>query len=338
MPLLAAYFDSSSVSFLIKKDKKSVELLNFPYVYSKGILSNQCTEQQFYDFLITKILTDRRINISKCDILTSGLIYSPTLSIPTKFSVGVSDLIQNSNDFTPVAAGDFYFLSKDLLSSFSYCNEGDIVSKGDEVGQLNYYSNMCIYPQIVSNDFSKQSDIDEKILEKMPKDFKLEPGKILFTGGRFSQRILSEELSYVLILGMLKEYGIYEVYIDRNNAFSLSQMVKMYDKNSVFSIEDYIEKSGLFIRTGGSVECLLSSGVGDDQFIEIEKDKVFLMPLNLSGNAKLSLKSNALGSIDVKTNGGEVGIVFDTRVGNESLYKDVKLFNNCVKQFERSPR
>ena len=337
MPLLSAYFDTSVVNFLIKKDKKSMELLSFPYVYSKGILSNQCSESEFYENVIRKILSDRKIKIESCDILTSGFIGPPVLSLKTKFSVGVADLIQNSEDFTPIVVNNFSFLTKNRINSFSRCNNEDINSEGDESEQLNYHSNRCIYPQIVSDDISNQTDVDERIVQRIPSDFKIESDKkVVFTGGRFAQNTPGRELTYILILEMLKGLGVFDVYLDSENAFLLFQTIKMYDKDLVFSVDDYIEKCGLFIRTGGAAECLLSSGIGDDQFIEIEKDKVVVMPLKLDNFAKLSIKSNALGTVNVKTKGGKVGLVFDTRSDDDSIYENIKLLNECVKQFGRA--
>ena len=58
MSLITAHFDVSGVSFLIKKDKKSTEILNFPYVYSKGLFSNQCDERILFQ-TVGKIMIDR---------------------------------------------------------------------------------------------------------------------------------------------------------------------------------------------------------------------------------------------------------------------------------------
>ena len=99
-------------------------------------------------------------------------------------------------------------------------------------------------------------------------------------------------------------------------------------------IQSNFETSGFFVRTGGSCECLLSTGMGDDKFIEIEDNKVFLYPFNSDNTARLSIKSRELGTIDVHTNGGSLGLVFDTRTSGDSIYEDVKLLNESVKQFE----
>lgn len=339
MSLLVAYFDTSVVSFLFRKCGKDVEFFTFPYVYTKGTLSNQCSEPEFYKFLIEKFLADRQVKFENCDIFLSGFLNPPQLPFEPKFSAGVVDVVKSSEDFTPIVVNNSSFFTKDIVSAFSSRQEG---GEGEELekdmGEFDYYGNLLIYPQIVSDNISTQSDLDEKIVEKVPLDFKVDPKKkVVFTGGRFSQNVCSRELNYVLMLNLLGSgIGIYPVYLDTKNAFLLFQTMKMYDKDLDLSIEDHIENSGLFIKSGGAVECLLSTGIGEDQFFEIEKDKVYVMPLKLELPARLSVKCSSLGSVEIKTEGGEVGLVFDTRTDNSSIYSNIKIFNDSIKQFGRA--
>jgi hypothetical protein len=335
MPLLAAYFDTSVVSFLLKKDKKSVEFYTFPYVYSQGTLSNQCSDKDFYNYLIETFLTERKVKIKTCDVIVSGFLEAPKFIDNSKFSAGVVDVVKNSSEYFPIVVNNSSLISKDSINSFSYCKEDNKLSlENKDFGEFDYYSNLCIYPQIVSDDLSTQSDIDENISKKIPSNLKIENGKsLVFTGARFAQNISSRELHYVLMSDLIKSAGVYDLYLDTKNAFLLIQLAKMYDKYIDISVEDCVEKSGLLIKSGGSIECLLSTGLGEDQFIEIEKDKIFVMPLKLDSKARLSVKSSSLGTVDISTQGGEVGIVFDTRSGDESIYSNVKIFNDCVKQF-----
>ena len=141
-------------------------------------------------------------------------------------------------------------------------------------------------------------------------------------------------MNYILITETLRGLGVFEVYLDSSNAYSLLRTVQMYDRSLVPDIQSYFETSGLFIRTGGSCECLLNTGLGDDKFIEIEDNKVFVYPFRGENSVRLSIKSRELGTIDVHTKGGSLGLVFDTRVPGESIYNDVKLLNESVKQFE----
>ncbi|MFZ2664156.1 MAG: hypothetical protein WAX66_02235 [Patescibacteria group bacterium] len=340
MPLLAAYFDTSVVSFLLRKETKSVEFFTFPYVYSEGTLSNQCNSKDFYKFLIEKFLGERKIKISSCNIIVSGFLEAPDFIDNSKLKVGIMNLVQNSTDYFPIVVNNSSLIANNFINSFSLCNEDTESSTGNrDFGELDYYSNLCIYPQIVSDDLSTQSNFDKNISKKLPNNFKIEnKKKIVFTGGRFAQNVCSKELNYVLLLDLIRGSGIYNLYMDNKNAFPLIQLLKMYDKDDDIYEEDYLENIGLLIKTKGSVECLLSTKVGEDQFIEIDKDKVSVMPLKLDSPAKLSIKSSDLGSMDISTLGGEVGIIFDTRINDESLYSSVKILNDCIKQFGNSYR
>lgn len=333
MSLLAAHFDVSGVSFLIKKDKNTTEVENFPYVYSSGILLNQCSQKEFYTYLIQKLLTDRGIKINTCDILTSGFLDPPDLNLKTKFSIGTAELIQGSEEFVPVFLNNMAFITKGILNSYSPCRD-KITEAEKDFGEFDQSANYCIYPQVVPDDISSQTAVDRGIHEKLPTGLEFETGrKVVFTGGRFSQNILNKELNYVLMLEIMRGLGVFDLYMDKSNAFLLSRIVQMYDKNIPLNVDQHIESVGTLIKTGGDTECLLSTGVGDDQFIEIEENKIFVMPLSLTNPARLSIKSDVLGTIDVRTHGGEIGLIFDTRTKDSSIYFDVKLLNDCIKQF-----
>jgi hypothetical protein len=335
MPLVAAHFDISGSSFYIKKSKRSDgEIFNFPYVYSKGILSNQCTQKEFHKILIEKILSERNISSSRTNILVSGFIDPPDLDLKTKFSIGIMDIVENSDEFVPVFINNCSFITKGVFNAYSSCRHSS-GSYGGDFGDRDQLANSCIYPNILPADISSQSNLDSLILKKIPEDYRFESGrKLIFTGGRFSQTIEDRELNYILMLESLKGYGFFETYLDASNAFLISRTMQMYDKDLDTPFESHVEKTGTFVRTGGSAECLLSTGMRNDQFIEIEENKIFVLPLKLEKPAKLSVKSSVLGTIDIRTNGGDIGLVFDTRKEGTSIYSDVKLFNDCIKQFK----
>jgi len=334
MPLIAAHFDISGSSFYIQKSKKSSEMLNFPYVYSKGVLSNQCTQKEFYKILIEKILSERNINPSRCTILMSGFMDPPEVDLKTKFSIGVVDLIESSDELVPIYINNCSFITKGIVNAYSSCEDDSKGSSGD-FGDRDQLANFCIYTNTIPADLSVQSSLDSNLFQRIPEDYKFESGrKLIFTGGRFSQPMMDRELNYILMLEALKGYGVFEVFLDTYNVFSISKTMQMYDRGLDTPYKDYIEKTGTFIRTGGAVECLLSTGVGNDQFIEIEEDKIFVLPLRLQKPAKLSLKSSVLGTIDIRTTGGDIGLIFDTRDENTSIYSDVKMFNDCIRQFK----
>ena len=335
MALITAHFDVSGVDFLIKKTKKDTEFFNFPYVYSKGIFGNQCDRKQFYSSLLEKVMADREIKTSTCNVLTCGFPDPPELNLKTKYSVKPLDLIESSEAVVPVFVNNKVFLTKGMMCSYELDEDKDFSGNDNDLGEFDQIANLDAYPQTTPGDLSSQVSLDSKICEKIPEKFYFDSGrKIIFTGGRFSQKILNPELNYILITETLRGLGVFEVYLDSSNAYSLLRTVQMYDRSLVPDIQSYLETSGLFIRTGGSCECLLNTGLGDDKFIEIEDNKVFVYPFRSENSVRLSIKSRELGTIDVHTKGGSLGLVFDTRVPGESIYNDVRLLNESVKQFE----
>lgn len=332
MSLLAAHFDVSGITFYIQKGKKSAEIVKFPYVYSKSTLSNQCNRQEFYAYIIEKILNDRGMKSSSCDILLCGFMDPPDIGIKTKYSIGIADVIDNSEDYTPVYLNNCAFLTKGIFNAYTKCDELKNLHERDPE-EIDRVANSSIYPNTVPQDMSSQTNLDEKITSMLPKDYKFESGrKIVFTGGRFSQNIVNDELNYILALDSLRGYGIFDIYLDRDNIYPILKTLQMYDIDIAPDFKTNLENVGTFLRTGGATECLLSTGIGNDQFIEIEENKIFVLPLRVNDPAKISIKSHILGTIDIRTTGGQVGIVFDTRSREDSLYSDVRIFNDCLKQ------
>ena len=334
MPTLAAYFDTSGASFLFKKDKKNIDIYPFPYVYSKSLFGNQCSEKDFCQSTLDLVLSDKKVKASTCDIILSSFGKPPEFSIKPKFTVGISDLVKDCEDYFVAAIGSESYVTPNSFSTVS-CSDNQVVKKSDE--QNDTMENLRIYPQAIPDDISIQSEIDKSIILGMPSGLKTDKkNRIMFTGGRFFQRSSNVELDYVLILDLIKTPGVYDVYIDHNNSFPLVQSMKMYDKSIDIDMEDYIENVGTFICCGGSVECLLKTTVGEDQFFEIGKDRIDVIPLKLVSPAKLHIKNSTLGSLDVHTKGGNIGLVFDTRSSRANISSDVKLFNTCVRQFGKS--
>ncbi len=334
MSTLAAYFDTSNASFLFIKDKKHINIFPFPYVYSKSMFGNQCSEKEFCQGILDTALANNQAKASTCDLVVSSFRNPPEFSVKPKLEVGIQDLVRDCDNYFPVVISGESHVTPN--SFFMSSRQGDLAVKNyDE--QSDTLENLCIYPHIIVDDISIQSEIDKKIILGMPAGLKTDnKNKILFSGGRFFQRTFNRELDYIMILDMIKKPAVYDVFIDRNNAFPLVQSMKMYDKSLDIDMEKYIESVGTFICCEGSVECLLKTSVGEDRFFEIAKDRVDVVPLKLDSPAKLHIKNSTLGSLDIYTVGGEVGLVFDTKVSREGIYSDVKLFNVCVRQFGKS--
>ena len=326
MPTLAAYFGTSVLSFLIRNGQ-DLEFVKFPYVYSKGLFSNQCSESQFYRYLIETILRERNISLGSCDVSVCGFFEPPDFAFGPNVSCSVVDTISSSDKFYPVFIADSSLITKDIISSYS--DFTDRKSKDDI--EPNFFSNLAIFPQVVPSDLSDQANLDENISGKVPNGLTISSDTaVVFTGDRFAQNVTDKGLNYILMMELIKSAGIYNLYLDGNNKVSL---INLLDRE--FDVLSYTNRVGTFINTTGGVECLLSTGVGDDQFFEVKKDHIYVMPLNSESEVKLSVKSTDLGSREVKVSGGTLGLIFDTREHKGSIYTDVKLFNDLLKQVDR---
>lgn len=312
-------------------DKKDIDIFSFPYVYSKSLFGNQCLERDFCQSIIDMVLEEKKAKESTYDLVISSFNNPPEFFVKPKLEVGIQDLVRDCDDYFPVVISGESCITPNS-SLVSSCQNDPVTEGSDE--QSDALENLYIYPQVIADDILIQSEIDKKIILGMSPGLKIgKKNKILFTGARFFQRTFNRELDYIIILDLIKKPGAYNIFIDRNNAFSLVQSMKMYDKSLDTDLEDYIENVGTFIYCGGSVECLLKTSIGEGQFFKIEKDRIYVVPLKLNSPATLHIKTPSLGSLDIHTKGGEVGLVFDTRVSKESIYTDVKLFNECVRQF-----
>ena len=326
MPTLAAYFGTSVSSFLIRNGQ-DLEFVKFPYVYSKGLFSNQCTKPQFYRYLIETTLRERKMSLGSCEVSVCGFLEPPEFAFGPTVSCSVVDTISSSNDFYPVFVAGSSLITKDIISSFS-----SFVSKKSKNDiDPNYFSNLAIFPQMVPTDLSAQANLDEDVSTKIPGGLNISSDiPVVFTGDRFAQNVSDRGLSYILMLELIKSAGIYDLYLDTNNKVSLVNLLERE-----FDTLSYTSRVGTFINTTSGVECLLSTGVGDDQLFEVKKDHIYVMPLTSEGEVRLSVKSADLGSREVKVSGGTLGLIFDTREQKGSIYSDVKLFNDLLKQIDR---
>ena len=152
-------------------------------------------------------------------------------------------------------------------------------------------------------------------------------------GSRFAAPygFYNTEIDYILILNLIKKAGIFEVELDRERYLILQYILKAYDKSAQLMAEGKVEKLGTLINTYGEAECLITSEIGTSQLLDIEKDKVFVLPLNYNERAHLTIKSQKIGTMEKDVTGGKLGLIFDTRVEKVDITSDLKVFNASLK-------
>lgn len=323
MPSVAAYIGTSGVSILIEKSG-DIKFLKIPFAYTKSAFSNVSSQSQFYRSLIENVLKKNDLTLGECEVYVSGLFSSPEFLFKPDLSTDVVRIISDIDSYTPIFCTQSSILTKSVFSS--YCPYPRDFQDEDP-----FLENISIFPQIISEDNSVQAGLDEKLCSKMPVNIDMvDSGSIIFTGDRFAQNTVDENLDYVLILSLIKSSGIYDLFVDRNNHVVLNGLY-----NNKFNVISLVDSIGTLVSTRGPLECLLNTGVGTEQFFEVEKNSIFIMPIKDSGEAKLSLKSTDLGSKSIDIKGGSVGLIFDTRDQKTSIYEDIKLLNSLCTNLDR---
>jgi len=328
--ILACYFDTSDISLvLLSLDSNNVEFFNFPYKYSSAAFSNQTNEAGFNKDVIETFLKNKKIKTSDIEVITCGFIEVPPVDIETKQSLKLVSIIKEIEEFYPFVVNEFSVLTKDSILSYEMCSEK---SQDIDGGGSNELANLSIYPQIIPVDILTSTELDRSIAAKVES---LELGykskdALTFSGSRFSRTILYEYLDWILAFDLVRKPGIYEIFLDRRNAIPLFNIIKKYKPEILLNPKPYLEVLGTLINSQGETECLLTSDVGTSQFFDVKKDGFYVVPMLHEAPSSLSIKSRSLGNLNISVSGGKVGLIINT--GNSSLFNNVKVFNDCVKQ------
>ena len=328
--ILACYFDTSDISLvLLSLDSNNVEFFNFPYKYSSAAFSNQVSEAGFNKDVIETFLKNKKIKTSDVEIITSGFIEVPPVDIETKLSLTLVSIIKEIEGFYPFVVNEFSVLTKDAILSYEMCTEKNQDIDG---GGSNELANLSIYPQIIPVDILTSTELDRGISEKVGSlELGYKPHDILsFSGSRFSRTVVYEYLDWILAFDLVRKAGIFEVFLDRKNAIPLFNLIKKYKPEITLDPKPYLESLGTLINSPGDTECLLTSDVGTNQFFDVKKDGFYAVPILSGTSSSLSIKSRTLGNLNMVISGGRAGLIINTVSG--SLFSNVKVFNDCVKQ------
>ncbi len=331
MPVLTAYFDVSEISFLLEKDDKELEFFHFPYAYSSEVFLNQSSQEEFNKAVIEAVLEERKLKLSSCDLVLGGFITPPKVGVEDKLSLDLLSIFHTINYFYPVLVNNYSVMTKVAVLSFENCPEK---SSDPDQSYRDDIGNRSIYPQIIPADIPSLSDLDRKIVERShtgnfsySSDF-----PIVLCGSRFNKPRTVDYLDYILALDLIRKPGIYDLYLDRKNSLILLSLLKIYKKEMENDPKQYFEALGTVINSPGDTECLVSSDVDTGQFFDVKRDNIYFVPVDLKGQENVSVKNSMLGSIKDSIQGGRAGLVIDTREGNGSVYDNVRVFNDCVRQ------
>ncbi len=335
MPFLCSFTDLHGISLLLYKSPEEFWFKNFSYVYNAAIFSTSFTEDAFYLNLFTSFCKEHDVNLSSCDVLLTGFLEAPKLGIPVKLTKSLYEVFVNVKGSYPILINNTSIFTPDFCFSNSTLKPHRKSVEFGDVDEDNYYSNLEIYPQLVTNEISTQIDLDSNIASLMDEKSILSADlPLVFCGSRFSRISIFAELDYLLMLNLIREPGIYEIKRDMFNATILSTLLNIYDEK--INIRPEITKAATVISSPSALECMIKTDEGTSQLVQLEKDKTTVVPLPKGERAKIMVKSYHLGTVEHEIIGGGVGLVFDTRVEKRLVIQDVGIFSLGLKNFSRN--
>ena len=77
------------------------------------------------------------------------------------------------------------------------------------------------------------------------------------------------------------------------------------------------EQLGTLINSPGETTCLIETDLGTSQLLDVGPGRIAFVPLEMSDQARVVIKSVNLGSIERNVQGGKLGLIIDTRTKND---------------------
>lgn len=319
-PILSINIGSSYISFLYFQEGQDPKTAVFPYVYNKNLFGHLTTESKFYSDVIKTIAKSLKLPATGYTTLVSGFPEPPKVDLDVKLYSSVEKSLGVFNDLSCIYVGHFKFLQ---ANSFMYACLREDSKEGPSVTlieKMNYESNISLYPQINPIDELKRFDMDTvSRIHSAQMNNILDPKKpVVFSGYSFYKDLnRSPFLTYLLALDLIKEHGSFELKVDEQNIIPNLGLINLYDSKVFNSISNYsLMNLGTLLNSPAPTECLLETDYGTSQLIEVEKDKLFFVPLEEGSSARIVAKSSVLGMLEKNINGGKLGFIIDTRDKN----------------------
>ncbi len=294
---------SSSVT-----DEKPEEFV-CSHSYANFLISETIPQKDYYADVFSK--AQNELNLKKTDKYVFASLFSSP-EIPVKDIEYVS-LLQNINENVFYLSNLFYSYGKDISC---------ITPLVTLTANLDFVSNTWLYPDIQTSDLHTQVAYDQilrDLIKISPPNFSPEKTtEILFTGDRITKFNTFPELTTLLILDFMTQPGVYTLKIDTQNRYPHKIM---YNRCYV----DFFTL-GTIINSPGYTECLYKTDVGTQQLIQLKEDTIFVLPLEMGMVATVLVKNQA-GQFEQKVTGGQIGLVFDTRIKStqQSEFSEVYL-------------
>jgi len=331
MPVLAAYVGLQSISGLVFKGPKDYQVYSYPYVYSPEAFSANFSSSDFYSAVFETFCKQSGVKFSECEVVITGFLEPHILDFEVNYT-SIDKALEAMKEYNAVLVNNYAIVTPLGFKSFLPLEKGSVCGKTFELEERNFYANMALYPQIFPTDMASQIDLDSNI-SKLICNTSIEYIKdkpIMFMGSRFSGRKYHEELSYLLMVSLVRDPGVYELKFDPTNEHVLSTLLKARNVTKA-SMEYHPTAVGTLISTTGPLECMVTTDIGTSQVIELQVNKLFIVPLSEGEKAKIVLKTLGMDTIEKEIFGGTLGIIFDTRERKEDLIGETRVFNDSLK-------
>lgn len=336
MPSLSVYIGESSVSALSFESDSKYKFGKYPYTFPGELIKNDFNSDKFFTQVLKYISKQSGLDLTASS-LTVGTLSGISNGLKAESFVSIFQALSQIKNYNWLLAESFTVLSpENFYSYFPFSKEKNSL----ESSELNYLSNLSLYPQIVPShpdELKAQDSLIKEIASNM-KLIDLGNKPMVFTGGRFAKFSHNPIATFLLALDLLKVPGLHEVLIDSGNKFPLFSLLNYKfndaankksekdDKEAVsFLSEDIMKVNdeeiyesefinvGTVLNAAGGVECLFEVEAGNSQFIDLKANKLFIFPLDTGEKARIVVDGKSTGHIETKVSGGSLGLVIDTR-------------------------
>jgi hypothetical protein len=313
MSALAVYFGVSVTSSLVELEDGSLSFYTFPYAYSSTLFGGLYSQKDFADAVIKAVA--KRVGSKPEDfaILVAGVVDAPQVSFEPKLSLSLSQVLAHVSAFSPIFVDN---CELDLSDTDAYCE------------------NLAIYPQIKAVDITDRMDLDRRVVQRRRTTSVGTPQ--VFTGDRFVANSSNRDLTYLLMLELLKAPDVYSLCLDNKNATVLLTLLELFKNTSLDSLlMEHISSVGTLVKSAGAVECYIDSEVGKPQLFDVKENSLFVVPMANLGTNRFHIKSAKLGSVEGKISGhtSNMDLIFDTRTTDLPIYDDIRMLSAGLKIF-----
>ncbi len=366
MPTLSVFVDLHSINLLLYKSSTEFWFDVIPYVYSSSLFSASFSSDEFYLSLLQNFCELHLTRIEDCDVLVTGFLEAPVLVNPNdpvftsklhvKMSKSLHEVITNITGIYPIVVNNHSVLSRDFCYSSTQVRPLKKVAEHLDLDEENFYANLELYPQVVSNEVAVQIDLDTNLSDLLSKELDRSQDKatqiksnkknkelvqisvipqdipVVFGGSRFSQKTSFKELDYLLMLSFFQTAGIYELKKDEQNKYILAALLKIYDPSLDLSTDALnVPNEATVINSKSAIECVITTDQGTSQLLQLEKNRLLVVPSSSENRVHLNIKSKDLGSQERVVEGSNVGLIFDTRESKGINLQDIKIFSMSLR-------